>query len=75
MKKGKKIEAGDTVEYTCISGVIHPRVLRVKPDGKLILNTREEQKLIKSTSKVRKTGSLISLSKNVCVLPTRVKKL
>ena len=75
MKTKIKIKAGDTVEYTCICGVIHVKVKAVKSDGKLILNTRAKNKLIKTSSGRHKNGDLISLLKNVCVLPHRVKKV
>ena len=74
MKTKGKIKVGDIVEYNCIVGVIHVKVKRVKPDGKLILNTRDKNKLIKSSSRHQK-GDFVSLSKNVCVMPHRVKKV
>jgi hypothetical protein len=36
----KKIKAGDTVRYLSVIGIIDVRVLRVKSDGNLILDTR-----------------------------------
>lgn len=52
------IKEGDFVEYTHVGNKkIVVKVLKVKEDGKLILNTRETTSLIK----------------NVCVLPHRVK--
>lgn len=52
------IKEGDFVQYTHIGNeTIVVKVLKVKENGKLILNTRETTKLIK----------------NVCVLPHRVK--
>jgi hypothetical protein len=59
MKNKIAIKVGDTVEYPYISGVARVKVLKVKPDGKLILETRKP----------------LGLCKNVCVLPHRVKKV
>jgi hypothetical protein len=54
----ESIKIGDFVEYTHIGNVkIVVEVLKVKGDGKLILNTR----------------ATTDLCKNVCVLPHRVK--
>ena len=58
-KKDMTLKAGDTVEYKYVSGTAHVKVLLVKPDGKLILETRKP----------------LGLCKNVCVLPHRVKKI
>lgn len=68
------IKVGDTVEYLSVVGYLHVKVLKIKPDGKLILDTRSDNKLVKSTSRY-KDGDMIDLSKNVCVMPHRVKKL
>ncbi|MFA7192178.1 MAG: hypothetical protein WC089_02670 [Candidatus Paceibacterota bacterium] len=64
------IKAGDIVEYLCICGLIHVKVLEVKKDGKLILNTRAVNNLLKPDSRGNTT---VSLSKNVCVKRSRVK--
>lgn len=69
-----KIKQGDMVEYLSVAGLIHVKVLKVKPDGKLILDTRSKNKLQKATG-WRKKGDFVSLSKNVCVMPHRVKKV
>lgn len=74
----KKIEnkeniiAGDTVEYKCVGGLIHVKVLKIKSDGKLILDTRKEHIILNSKKNDKETVNLI---KNVCVLPHRVKKV
>lgn len=72
MKKQIDIKVGDTVEYTCVAGVIHVEVLKVKSDGNLILHTRKTNKLVKAK---RQGDQSVSLSKNVCVLPHRVRKI
>jgi len=55
------IKEGDFVEYTYIGNVtVKVQVLKVKDDGKLILATRYP---------------ITELSKNVCVLQTKVKQL
>jgi hypothetical protein len=72
MENKDLIKEGDTVEYRCISGLIHVKVLKVKKDGKLILNTRAVNNLLKPDSIGKET---VSLSKNVCVLSTRVRSL
>lgn len=71
--KSNEFKAGDTVMYTCVSGAIHPKVLIVKPDGNLILETRD--KYLPIFVKGLKTKKTTNLSKNVCVKPHRVKKL
>ncbi len=70
----EKIKEGDTVEYLSVAGLIHVEVLKVKPNGKIILDTRSKNKLQKANG-WRKEGDLVSLSKNVCVMPHRVKKV
>ncbi len=67
-----KIIPGDTVEYTCVSGKIHVKVLKIKPDGKLILDTRSENRLLKPDENGKTTVKLI---KNVSVLASRVNKV
>ncbi len=70
------IKAGDKVEYTGISGTIHVRVLAVLPSGKLSLNTRAENPLVKVPANSKeKVGTMVWLTKNVTVLPHRVKKV
>lgn len=69
-----KIKKGDMVEYLSVAGLIHVEVLKVKPDGKLILDTRSKNKLQKDNGR-RKKGDLVDLSKNVCVMSHRVKKI
>lgn len=67
------VKAGDTVVYTCVSGVIHPKVLIVKPDGNLILETRYKHlPIFVGGLQTKKTAYL---SKNVCVKSHRVEKI
>ncbi len=66
------IKPGDVVEYLCVAGVIHVKVLKVKPNGKLILETRIRNKLVKPH---RLGAKSVALSKNVSVLSNRVVKL
>lgn len=73
--KSRAVKKGDTVEYACVAGTIHVKVLEIKPDGNLILSTREENRLVKSALRHKKVGDKVSLSKNVCVRPHRVKQL
>lgn len=73
MSKNNIISAGDTVEYTCVGGVVHPKVLRVKSDGKLILETRRKE--LPVYLRGVKTEETVNLSKNVCVMVHRVKKI
>jgi hypothetical protein len=66
------IRIGDTVAYNCVCGTIYVIVLSIKQDGKLILNTRKKHKLLKP---LKNGQEYVSLIKNVCVLPHRVKKI
>ena len=61
-----KIKKGDMVEYLSVAGLIHVEVLKVKPDGKLILDTRSKNKLQKDNGR-RKKGDLVDCQK-MCVL-------
>lgn len=62
--KLQEIKEGDSVEYIQVGNQkIITKVLKVKPDGNLILDTKKGP---------GKPGSLI---KNVCVKPHRVKKV
>lgn len=64
------VKKGDIVEYLCVAGLIHCEVLDVKQNGKLVLNTRKEHKLLNP----RKNGATtVFLNKNVCIKPTKVK--
>lgn len=71
-----KIKKGDTVEYRCIGGTIHVKVLEVLPNGKLSLNTKEKNPIVSVPAGSReKVGDEVSLTKNVTVLRHRVKKV
>ena len=62
--KLQEFKEGDPVEYIQVGNKkIITKVLKVKPDGKLILDTKKGP------------GKPESLIKNVCVKPHRVKKV
>ena len=69
MKKATIIP-GDTVEYRCISGRILVKVLDIKKDGKIILNTSKNNPLVKPS---KNGATTVKLIKNVSVLPSSVR--
>lgn len=77
MKTKTTFKIGDTVEYTSMSTTIHTKILKIKEDGKLILDTANGSKsrVIKSDNGRYKKGQIYDLCKNVCVWPHRVKKI
>lgn len=66
----QKFKAGDMVEYTCVGGTIKVKVLKVKADKNLILETGGGKEL-----KAAGRKHTFRLIKNVCVKPHRVKKI
>ena len=70
------IKPGDTVEYSCVSGTIHVKVLQNMPGGKLQLATASKNKLVKVLKKSNDTvGDIVTLSKNVTVSLHRVRRV
>ena len=62
-----EIRAGDLVAYTWIVGTIHVKVLEIKPDGRLLLNTKARNKLVKSKSSILKKGEPFRFAENIMV--------
>jgi len=72
-----KLKVGSTVEYTSMGTTIHAKILKIKSDGKLILDTAHgcRNKIIKTNHPYFEKGGRYELIKNVCVMPNRVKKI